>query len=94
MAGNSTTTATARAEVDHKAIVLRAFDHIDRTRYALAMLSDLTDGSESIHLTDEAIFGFKQLLFDAVDELHSARETLEQITYAPQKLYREKAGAD
>lgn len=94
MAGNTTTTATARTEVDHKAIVFTAFGHIDRARYLLAMLSDITDSTEEIHLTDEAVLGFKQALLDTVDGLQNAREVLEQIVYTPKKLYRTRAGAD
>ncbi len=90
----TTTTAEARTEESHKAIVLTAFGHIDRARYLLARLSDITDSAEEIHLTDEAVFGFKQALLDTIDGLQDARETLEQIVHAPQKIYRTRAGAD
>ncbi len=94
MARNTTITAGAGAEADYKAIVRTALGHIDRVRCLLAMLSDITASAEEIHMTDEAVFGFKQALLDTVDGLQDARETLERIAYTPPKLDRARAGAD
>ena len=94
MAGNTTTTATARTEAEQRASVNEALGHIDRVRCFLALLDDVTDDADGISLTSDAMLGFKQAMIDARDRLLAAREALERIAYAPPKLDRARAGAD
>lgn len=94
MAESTTTTANARTEADHKAIVRTALGRIDRVRYLLALFSDITDDAEEIHLAGEAVYGFKQSLLDAVNGLQDAREALEQVVCTPPKLDRARAEAN
>lgn len=70
-----------------------ALERIDRVRCLLAMLSDITDAADEIHMTDEALLGFKQCLLDAVNGLMDAREALGPASCAPVKLDRARTGA-
>ena len=94
MAGNSTTTATARAEVDQRASINEALDHIDRARCFLALLDDLTDEAEEVTLASDSMLGFKHAMLETRDRLFAAREALERIVYRAPKLDRARAGAD
>lgn len=83
---------TATATAGHEAGVRTALERIDRVRYLLALLSDITDEADGIHLTGASLFGLKQALLDAVDGLQGAREALEPVVYAPPKLDRARTG--
>ena len=83
---------TATVAAGHDAGIRTALARIDRVRCLLAMLSDITDEAEGIHLTGEAVLGFKQALLDAVNGLMDAREALEPAFCAPVRLDRARTG--
>ena len=83
---------TAMVTAGHEACIRTALARIDRVRCLLAMLSDITDEAEGIHLTGEAVLGFKQALLDAVNGLQDAREALGPASCAPVKLDRTGTG--
>ena len=91
MADNATTTATVQTASD-KGIVSEAIGRIDKVRWLLALLDDVTDNADEIHLEGDAIFGFKQAMRDARNELQDAREALEQIAYRAPQLSEVKTG--
>ena len=76
----------------HEAGIRTALARIDRVRCLLAMLSDITDEAEGIHLTGEAVLGFKQALLDAVNGLMDAREALGPASCSLVKLDRARTG--
>ena len=81
------------ATAGHDAGIRTALARIDRVRCLLAMLSDITDEAEGIHMTGEAVIGFKQALLDAVEGLQGAREALEHEAYIPVKLDRARTAS-
>lgn len=87
MTDNATTTATTQTASD-KGIVSEAIGRIDKVRWLLALLDDVTDHAEEIHLEGDAVIGFKQAMLDARNELQDARESLEQICYSVPRLSR------
>ncbi len=93
MAENTTITAKPSTAND-KGIVAEALGRIDKVRWMLALLDDVTDHAEEIHLEGDAVIGFKQAMLDARNELQGARETLEHIVYSVPRLNRAMAGAD
>ena len=80
------------ATAGHDAGIRTALERIDRVRCLLAMLSDITDEAEGIHLTGEAVLGFKQALLDAVNGLMDAREALGPASCSPVRLDRARMG--
>lgn len=87
MAGTAVITAKAQTAND-KGIVAEALGRIDKVRWMLALLDDVTDHAEEIHLEGDAVIGFKQAMLDARNELQNAREALEHICYAVPRLSR------
>lgn len=87
MAGTTVITAKAQTAND-KGIVAEALGRIDKVRWMLALLDDVTDHAEEIHLEGDAIIGLKQAMLDARNELQNAREALEHICYAVPRLSR------
>ena len=87
MADNATTMATAQTASD-KGIVSEALGCIDKVRWLLALLDDITDNADEIHLERAAVFGLKQAVRDSRNELQNAREALEHICYAVPRLSR------
>ncbi|MBQ1539159.1 MAG: hypothetical protein IIZ58_01385 [Desulfovibrio sp.] len=93
MAGTAVITAKAQTAND-KGIVAEALGRIDKVRWMLALLDDITDYAGEVHLEGDSVIGLKQALLDARNELQEARETLEHIVYSVPRLDRARAGAD
>ena len=87
MAETAVITAKAQTAND-KGIVAEALGRIDKVRWLLALLDDITDHANEIHLEGDAVTGFKQAMLDARNELQNAREALEQIVYSVPRLSR------
>ena len=83
---------TATVTAGHDAGIRTALARIDRVRCLLAMLSDITDEAEGVHLTGEAVLGFKQTLIDAVNGLQDAREALGPASCSPVRHDRARTG--
>ena len=81
------------AAAGHEDNIRTALERIDRVRCLLAMLSDITDDADEIHMSGEAVLGLKQALIDAVKGLQDAREALGPASCAPVKLDRARTGA-
>lgn len=81
MTSNPTTTAPAQTASD-KGIVAEALGRIDKVRWMLALLDDITDYAGEVHLEGDSVIGLKQAMLDARNELQEARETLEKIVYS------------
>ena len=93
MAEQEATSTTAQT-ANGKGIVSEALNSIDQARWMLALIDDITDHAEEIHLEGDAVIGFKQAMLNARTELQNARATLEQIAYSVPRLDRARAGAD
>ena len=93
MAEHETTSTTAQT-ANGKGSIYEALGHIDKVSWMLALIDDITDHTEEIHLEGDAVLGFKQTMLDARDGLKAARNALEPIVHRVPHLDRARAGAD
>lgn len=86
---------TAQAQTANgKGSIYEALGYIDKVNWMLALIDDITDHTEEIHLEGDAVLGFKQTLLDARDGLKAARNALEPIVHRVPHLDRARASAD
>lgn len=86
-------TATTAQTANDRGTVSGALNSIDQARWMLALIDDITDHTEEIHLEGDAVIGFKQAMLNARTELQNARAKLEQIAYSVPRLDRTRARA-
>ncbi len=81
-------TSATQKKQSNRQTVLGVLVDISEANQLLALLDDITDYAEEIHLEGDSVVGFKHSIYTARTKLDDARETLSSIAHC------EAAGAE